>query len=394
MYFLKPGRKFGATKVYTSQLDGTIKRVSSYNAGKFFDAYKPFGGINGPMELDRAVKAAAEMPDSFIIRGRLRNGGDEANFINRRYKDTSENPQWEAVDRRWMMIDIDGLDLPGFIDPYDEEGQLEAVQYAKSLLPDWLANAGCTYHWSSSAGLIKVGDGFYEKGWDTISLHLWFWLDRAVCDFSIRKYLKKWRKKEGVPVDPSPFNPVQPHYTADPIFRGMQDVLERRSGYLSGDHISAKVPSEIVGLEEWHEHVEELQRRRKAMVQDFDGLLKGEARRYVRGAIKNALNEIKTAGKGQRHFSIFGEAAGMAELARYMDNPDAVKAKLVQVGQSVLPPSRHAEVIRTVEDGWNEGLKNPREIPTQNFNSSTKVKPGLVDLKNMKPVKQRTSCGL
>lgn len=120
--------------------------------------------------------------------------------------------------RRWVMLDIDGIEAPEGMDPTG----LEAIDHVIGLLPAEFRGVSHFYQWSSSAGL---------KG-RAIKLHLWFWLDRPVHD----EDLERWAEGIGI-VDPAVFRTVQVHYTAAPIFLdGRADPLEgRRSGLRLGD---------------------------------------------------------------------------------------------------------------------------------------------------------------
>jgi hypothetical protein len=100
----------------------------------------------------------------------------------------------------------------------DPEG---AVFHLVSLLPACLQDV--SFHWqlSSSAGIgPNLG----------LSVHLWFWFDRAVTDTE----LSLWAERDNVPIDTALFRTVQPHYTAAPLFIGTSDPLPRRSGFWKG----------------------------------------------------------------------------------------------------------------------------------------------------------------
>jgi hypothetical protein len=64
---------------------------------------------------------------------------------------------------------------------------------------------------------------------DQLRAHLFFWLDRPVADADLRRWASSL-KKAGLPLVPSVFAPVQPHYIAAPVFVGMPDPLPWRSG--------------------------------------------------------------------------------------------------------------------------------------------------------------------
>jgi hypothetical protein len=120
---------------------------------------------------------------------------------------------------RWVLLDFDKFSTPTAINVVaDPEG---AVFYLVSLLSACLQDV--SFHWqlSSSAG---IG---HNPG---LSAHLWFWFNRAVTDTE----LSLWAEQDNVPIDTALFRTVQPHYTAAPLFIGMNDPLPRRSGFWKG----------------------------------------------------------------------------------------------------------------------------------------------------------------
>ena len=100
----------------------------------------------------------------------------------------------------------------------------EAVEYARSRLPAEWRDASCHYQFSASAGM-KAG----------IRVHLWFWLSVPMGESELTGYFKRARCQ--AKVDVTPFRTVQIHYTARPVFRGVEDPFEgrERSGLLAGD---------------------------------------------------------------------------------------------------------------------------------------------------------------
>jgi hypothetical protein len=66
----------------------------------------------------------------------------------------------------WVMIDLDKVPAPADLTTSDER-----LRYLRSILPEPFREARCYYQWSSSAG---------TKGWEMLSAHLWFWLDKPI----------------------------------------------------------------------------------------------------------------------------------------------------------------------------------------------------------------------
>ena len=126
-----------------------------------------------------------------------------------------KGPVFEDVDHRWMMIDVDtksgGEKL--LTDP-----EAAALAFIHAKLPTCFHDVSFYWHLSSGAG-IKPG----------LRIHLWFWLTNAVGSEALREWAK------GVPnIDPAVYKAVQPHYTANPLFKGVRNPVERRSGLFQG----------------------------------------------------------------------------------------------------------------------------------------------------------------
>ena len=362
VYMMRTKKDKGATKTFRWRSDGMIEKVSGYSAGKYFDCVRVprEGDLGGLRDLYGVLEEARSSPEWFLVRGSLRSGQSAVKNVNRRYLSKHDDPHWEPCDQRWVMLDIDGMDLPGWVgDMGDVEDQKAVVRWVIHQLPQRLHDVSCIYQWSSSAGLIEVDDGVYEPGWDSLRLHLWYWLDRAVCSASVRRWVKEVREDTGVPVDWAPFNPVQPHYVADPVFVGGEDVLDDRLGAIGGDVTAVEAPAVMEDLSTFSD------RRRQGGGERFISFsgFGGRAKAYAQAALKSACENIRSAPEGERHFTLFSEAAGVGGLIRHLDER-AVVSQLVKAGKSVLPPSRHDEVARTVIDGIETGEAEPRQIPS------------------------------
>jgi hypothetical protein len=106
------------------------------------------------------------------------------------------------------------------------------------LLPPECWDATCWWQYSAQQSVFPDDDG--------LRLHLWFWLDRALDDAS----LKRWGIAANVAangikvVDTALFNGVQIHYLAPPLFTAMPDPLVRRAGLRQSldDELSLVVP--------------------------------------------------------------------------------------------------------------------------------------------------------
>lgn len=203
----------------------------------------------GVHDLHRILTGLEGKKDCAVIRGSRRAATLDLDKVRRRFHrrpDTDDPPGFDPQPRLWVCIDIDKLPTPAHIDPATDPEA--AVLYAISKLPQWFHGVTCHWQWSSSAGL--------GGEWPILKLHLWFWLDHAVDGPSWRAWARAW----GV-VDPMLYNPVQPHYTATPVFGGgLVDHVERRSGLLEQDWEMVSVPEEVWRWTEIQEQ-ERLRRR-------------------------------------------------------------------------------------------------------------------------------------
>ena len=181
-------------------------------------------------ELLNIILYVSQSPERQIcvIRGARRSDIHD-NALHRR---TLQN--YRDVPRAWALLDIDDLLLPDAINPTSQA----AVEYAISKLPPCFQDRACVYHFSSSAGLA----GQHFKG------HLAFLLEEAVDSWTLRHWAQDYvnRAPELANIDPSPFNAVQIHYLADPVFDdpSMDPFLGRaRVGLIRGTHRRVPVAS-------------------------------------------------------------------------------------------------------------------------------------------------------
>ena len=330
-----------ATKTHVKMPSGNIATDSYPRAYRYEYETVEVENIHG---LSALLKKLENDKNALVLRGRpLVKSGPRV------YKE-KENREVTFVpdDHRWVCIDIDDCE----IDP--KKGPiLTAIQS----LPDIFHTASCHYQYSSSMGI---------KGGDKVKVHLWFFFDRPVCGFSLRRWLKPY------PVDTTLYNPVQPHYTATPIFIGFDDPLSDRSGMIHGSEC-VEVPDYVLDLEahqrlvetEEKERRKEQKRRVRLSKMNRENNARREIylrKRYAQGALKSACEEIESQTQGDRHNTIFHEAAGMGELYQFLDESEA-KAMLVQSGLAILSgEGRDREVYRTVDDGWLQGMNNPRDL--------------------------------
>lgn len=162
-------------------------------------------------------------PTACVIRGELRDDAPDGPTLRR-------NTHFSDPARKWIMIDIDDLELPASLQ--GASGKLIA-RYVRSRLPAEFHGVKCVWQMSCSAGFA---------GANCVKMHLWFKLLTACTSASLRRWLAD------VPhIDPSVFKAVQPHYVAAPICDS--DPISKRSGMLKGPVRSVAVPANIDAAE-------------------------------------------------------------------------------------------------------------------------------------------------
>jgi len=186
--------------------------------------------VDSVSTLASHLKRLESLPSSQVIRGQLISGRSSQSIRRKLRANTGEEPNFEHSSRQWCLIDIDDLPLPEHLSDY-QTNKIEIVDFAVSHLPKQFHNVQCWYQFSSSMGIKK----------DKIRLHLWYWLSRSCSDGEMKGWL------QDSPVDLALFNPVQPHFTANPMFLdGAIDPFPDRSGmYQPSDLTEVTVPELI-----------------------------------------------------------------------------------------------------------------------------------------------------
>lgn len=194
----------------------TPSEVKGYRVGKFFNITQ--ASVNSIHDLFNVLKALQKEDKKFIIRGRPL--GASRNHVVRR--STGEDATFADIPIHWACVDVDGVgEVTGppraeLTDLVTRCPQLQGVK--------------CIAQVSSSWG-IKPG----------VRAHLWYWLDEP----RTSRQVSEWASALSFKVDGALYNPVQPHYTADPEFIGCPDPLEgaERVFMIDGYHDSLHVPS-------------------------------------------------------------------------------------------------------------------------------------------------------
>jgi len=202
-----------ASKQFSRNESGDIVKLG-YNSGTHFGVTeRTVAGIGA---LSMLLSAMEYLPNVFVIRGKLLNPPAPEKGIRR----LNENFTTPETGRRWVLIDFDKIDLPDRLDL--RENVHAVIEYLVSLLPPDFHDASYHYQLSSSAGM-----GDPHKA----SAHVWFWLSEPWPDAKLKAWGKAVNDRLGYSlVDTSLFQAVQAHYTAAPVFEGVENPFPARSG--------------------------------------------------------------------------------------------------------------------------------------------------------------------
>lgn len=277
--------------------------VLPYHVGEYVSCHtRAACGLAG---LYRLLLRASSDPRSFVVRGTPRTGA-QLEHMNRRYLEDRDRsaPDVTPADQRWLCVDLDTIENPGLTDPD------ERAAYLLSLLPEPFRTAGCIVQWSASAGV---------DGWKKLKAHIWFVLDRPA-------YCKSWKAywttqiAEGYgPVDHCLYQPVQPHYIANPLFEGVEDPCAGARIYLYPGP-ALVVPAEVTDLATWQAEQDELARVRAAeqqraaliararMATRSERGMAGMRQGYAQAALRRAVEAIAGCSEGTRHDTIRDQA--------------------------------------------------------------------------------------
>lgn len=213
-----------ATKLWTRDRSGkTI--VFGYDKAFWF-CVETFQ-VSGIRELNEIYQTLLSEPNRLVIRGIPAEGVDQRQQVLRRSNPDEQGKIWFKDPDEGLCqvtLDFDNIPLPVGCDIYDDpEG---AVEHVIGLLPELFWDASCIWQLSSSAGMVDDGK---------VSLHVSYWLNRPVTNGELKQWAKNVNEKTGFKlIDLALFQTVQPHYVARPIFDGIEDPIQRRSGFREG----------------------------------------------------------------------------------------------------------------------------------------------------------------
>ncbi|PZP56478.1 MAG: hypothetical protein DI586_03550 [Micavibrio aeruginosavorus] len=206
--------KCRATKTFIQKEDGVIEKVK-FSAGKEFTHEER--DISSISDIEMLLRELQHEPQKLVIRGKPKEGIKEVGVR------VCNGPlaRFVSVPRKWVMLDVDDFDFAAGLNINNDTAQI--IAQMKSLLPEIFRKSKGVYKLSSSQ---NVGGHRDDPITNSLRCHFWFMTDVPIRDDQWKSLLKGQRAK----IDLSLFNPVQAHYTANPIFIGMDDPISERIG--------------------------------------------------------------------------------------------------------------------------------------------------------------------
>lgn len=354
-----PGRRL--TKLHRREVTGEVITEGYDDTKMVLSREVEIASIR---DIARLLRELEGQPECAVIRGRRRVDAPAGKVRRAKFTDRDgAAPGFEPAPRRWMCVDLDGVACPPELEPAADPER--AILHLLTLLPDWLRFASCAYQWSSSAGV---------RGWSTLKAHLWFWLDRAVDDESLRA----WARATPA-VDPAVYEAIQIHYTAAPILHAVADPLagHRRTGLLQGGLDTVEVPEEVWGWRQREEAARQA-RREEAARRQVEARIRSAAGEDPRKAswLQNGLAACRSdllAGSdpGSRHDTALRVAGSLANYVTwgYMEPGDA--RAILDFSPIADDPSRDDELDRVWDHALRQAEANPSPEPT--FTSELRV---------------------
>ena len=254
-------------------------QIEGYAKARIFDLFaEPVADLTALAALLRRVTPWCGVA---VVRGAILDPNRACGVRRLLYPDhgTGEDATLRDVPRRWLALDMEGIDLP----PGTPAADLAAcARLALARLPAVFSDAACIVQASGSHGFRP-----------DLRLRLWSWCDRPVTGMDLKRWLRD------TPADPCVFGAAQLIYTARPVLApGMRDPVPDRLALLPG---AAEVVTPPPGA---------LAPPRR--VTPPRPLHPAHTGRYARAALVRASDRIMHSEK--RHPTIISECRGLARL--------------------------------------------------------------------------------
>ncbi len=258
--------------------------VAGYEGARWFNLHaEPVADLDALAQLLRTL---APHRDCAVVRGAVADPERVASVRRLVHADaaTGEAATLVEAPRRWVALDVDGIDLPEGIDLRDLTACARAV---RPKLPREFREVRCIVQATGSHG-VKPG----------ARLRLWYWLSRPTSG----RELKEWLR--GVPgIDAAVFGPAQLIYTAAPrLALGVSDPVPERLAVLPGAEV-VKVPPPLA-----------LAPPPRVVSPYARPEGKAPSDRYVAAALARATAAITAAPEGSRHETAKRESWSLSRL--------------------------------------------------------------------------------
>jgi hypothetical protein len=278
-------RSHGPRLAKTLRPGGTF---TPYGDARTFDMIEaPVASLNG---LHSILAKLFPRPDVAIVRGAIVDPARAQGVRRLLHPDpeTGDLATLREVPRRWVALDLDGIQAPAGLDTADLVACLGVV---RPLLPAGFQGAALIVQATAGHG-VKPG----------LRLRVWAWLSRPAMGAELARWLA------GVPwLDRASFRPAQIIYTAAPILAdGATDPLPNGRLYFATGRATVDVPAP---------HNLVMPSRPVMPAPRITGSTLPNAR-YGAAALVRAAANIMAQPEGGRHETAVAEAWGLARLAK------------------------------------------------------------------------------
>ena len=203
--------------------------IEPYDRAKNFtaEAYQ----VEDIAHLSRTLTMLEEQPRRCVVRGRHLAHDDAGTRHEGGVETTRDLEHFTEAAHHWVCLDVDNWLLPPGVNL--DEAPAAVAAFIADCLPAEFQEV--THHWQLSSSAGAPGKEHLLKA------HIWFWLDQP----RTGDELEHWARSLALPVDVTVFRTVQVHYTAGPVFEGVADPINQRSGLsvgLLGDEVVLVVP--------------------------------------------------------------------------------------------------------------------------------------------------------
>jgi hypothetical protein len=209
-------------------------RVIGYDKLRYFHyKYCEIDSLDDFAKL--ALEWLATQPNRFIIRGQLKPG--LSGWQRRLWHDdvkSGDPATIECPPRRWIVLDVDAARVPAGLAAPDKVAEA-GYHIRDNLLPPYFRGVRCVAAATPSSG---------RKGPCTAHLRLFFVLKEAADNEALRLWSVGLSEKFKA-IDPTVMRPMQPIYTARPIFRGCSDPVPSWGRVRILDGFEEEVASEL-----------------------------------------------------------------------------------------------------------------------------------------------------